>query len=109
MACMRLSSAQVAAPSRPLATCVPRVHAFRTPVQLRKQTVAQAKRATDEDEKLIEEMKRAAEKGDMLEGGVAEVGIKILAVAAIVGLIVVIGYLGEPVVENTFGIFPRAS
>lgn len=71
--------------------------------------MVQAKRATDADEKLIEEMKRAAEKGDVLEGGVAEVGVKILAVAAIVGLIVVIGYLGAPVAENTFGIFPRAS
>ncbi|PNW88615.1 hypothetical protein CHLRE_01g037200v5 [Chlamydomonas reinhardtii] len=110
MACMRsaLSTRMPGAGSRAPAT-VPRLPSSRaSPLPLRKQVV-QAKRATDADEKLIEEMKRAAEKGDVLEGGVAEVGVKILAVAAIVGLIVVIGYLGAPVAENTFGIFPRAS
>ncbi|KAG2444865.1 hypothetical protein HXX76_001603 [Chlamydomonas incerta] len=109
MACMRstLSTRALGGGSR-LPACAPRLPSSRTPLPLRKQVV-QAKRATDADEKLIEEMKRAAEKGDMLEGGVAEVGVKVGLIVAIVGLVVVIGYLGAPVVENTLGIFPRAS
>ncbi len=39
--------------------------------------VVRSKRATEDDEKLIEEMKRAAEKGDLLESGVADVAIKV--------------------------------
>ncbi len=41
--------------------------------------VARAKRATESDEAAIEEMKRAAEKGDLLESGVAVGGLKVSA------------------------------
>ncbi|KXZ55343.1 hypothetical protein GPECTOR_3g474 [Gonium pectorale] len=68
-----------------------------------------AKRATEEDERLIEEMKRAAEKGDMMEGGFASAFVSVLAVAGAVGVVVVLAYLAQPVIQNTIQSFPSAS
>ncbi|GFR48200.1 hypothetical protein Agub_g10017 [Astrephomene gubernaculifera] len=84
-------------------------HKYYEAQRLRQTTLLRAKRATEEDERLIEEMKRAAEKGDLLEGGFAEVLVKILAVVAILGLFAWLGYLAQPVIDNTVASFPSAA
>lgn len=71
--------------------------------------VTRAKRATEADEKLIEEMKAAADKGDLWEGGVAGAAVAVLAVTLAVAFVVVIGFAGEPIVENTVNSFPTAA
>ncbi|GLI60660.1 hypothetical protein VaNZ11_002860 [Volvox africanus] len=77
--------------------------------QMRSPTRAQSKRANEEDEKLIEEMKRAAEKGDLLENSAVDALVKVLAVSAAVGVVVVLAYLAQPVIQNTVASFPTAS
>ncbi|GIL50876.1 hypothetical protein Vafri_6841 [Volvox africanus] len=77
--------------------------------QVRSSTRAQSKRANEEDEKLIEEMKRAAEKGDLLENSAVDALVKVLAVSAAVGVVVVLAYLAQPVIQNTVASFPTAS
>ncbi|GIL91024.1 hypothetical protein Vretimale_9471 [Volvox reticuliferus] len=77
--------------------------------QMRSSTRTYSKRATEEDEKLIEEMKRAAEKGDLLESSAVDALVKVLAVSAAVGVVVVLAYLAQPVIQNTVASFPTAS
>ncbi|GLC43241.1 hypothetical protein PLESTB_001495100 [Pleodorina starrii] len=76
--------------------------------QARQSTRVHSKRATEEDERLIEEMKRAAEKGGVLESGVADAFVKVLAVSAAVGVVIVLAYLAQPVIQNTVASFPSA-
>ncbi|KAG2496242.1 hypothetical protein HYH03_005840 [Edaphochlamys debaryana] len=100
--------------SRTTAVPIPARSGARTfraqPVELgaRQLTLVRAKRATEQDEREIEEMKRQAEKGDLLEGGVADVGVKLVAVAGFVATVLLLGTLAQPVIQNIINTFPKS-
>ncbi|PNH10789.1 hypothetical protein TSOC_002422 [Tetrabaena socialis] len=102
-------AASVAVTSATRRCVVPRAPAPSQRVQRHdRSTRLNAKRATEADERVIEEMKRDAEKGDMLDGGAADTLYKVFIVSVSVGLVVWLAFLGAPVIEGTLAAFPSA-